>query len=143
MRSFIRSLFSLRGTSETESFLFFGRHMPTKAKRYCKLCNKIATKGAYCDEHAPSYAPATDREAYRDWYWLPIWKRMRKRHLMREPFCRECLKNGVYVKATQVDHIVPHRGDWDLFTNEDNLQTLCEVHHTRKTMRERAERSKG
>ena len=115
--------------------------MPTRAKHYCKLCGRIATKGAYCDEHAPVYSYTSDtREAYRDWYHLPVWKRMRKRHLDIEPFCRECLKNGVYVKAFQVDHIVPHRGDWSLFTNEGNLQTLCEVHHTRKTMAERRER---
>jgi hypothetical protein len=39
-----------------------------------------------------------------------------------------CLDGGVYVAATVADHIVPHRGDADLFWN-GRLQSLCKRHH--------------
>ena len=45
-----------------------------------------------------------------------------------------------FVAATVVDHVVPFRGDWDLFTSPANLQSLCKYHHDQKTMREQAER---
>jgi hypothetical protein len=32
------------------------------------------------------------------------------------------MKEGRYVKATDVDHIIPHRGDKKLFWNESNWQ---------------------
>jgi len=33
-----------------------------------------------------------------------------------------------------VDHIRDHKGDWALFTDRDNLQSLCHRCHSRKTM---------
>lgn len=44
-------------------------------------------------------------------------------------------KLGRRTYATVVDHIKPHRGDWGLFTDENNLQSLCEHHHGRKRWR--------
>lgn len=38
--------------------------------------------------------------------------------------------------GTVVDHIIPHRGNYDLFWNQDNWQTLCKLHHDQKTARE-------
>ena len=43
------------------------------------------------------------------------------------------MKQGVYTKATVVDHIVPHRGDPKLFWDPDNWQTLCKRCHDKKT----------
>ena len=43
---------------------------------------------------------------------------------------------GRYVKATDVDHIVPHRGDKKLFWDESNWQALCHRHHSIKTRNE-------
>ena len=31
--------------------------------------------------------------------------------------------------AALVDHIVPHKGNWTLFKDPDNLQSLCRIHH--------------
>jgi 5-methylcytosine-specific restriction protein A len=45
--------------------------------------------------------------------------------------CEEC--RGVRRGSRVVDHIVPHRGDPDLFWNEDNWQALAKVCHDRKT----------
>jgi 5-methylcytosine-specific restriction protein A len=48
----------------------------------------------------------------------------------------ECLKKGLYVRATDVDHIKPHRGDKKLFWDTSNWQALCHSHHSIKTNRE-------
>jgi len=64
------------------------------------------------------------------------WRKARERHLSGEPWCRECLKDGIYTPANEVDHITPHRGDTSLFWNEDNWQSLCKSHHSSKTAEE-------
>ena len=49
---------------------------------------------------------------------------------------RECARRGLRVRATDVDHIVDHKGDWGKFTDRSNLESLCHPCHSRKTMRE-------
>ena len=61
---------------------------------------------------------------------------MRTEHIITEPFCRECAKRGERVPASDVDHIIPHRGDLDLFNDKNNLQSLCHRCHSIKTMAE-------
>jgi 5-methylcytosine-specific restriction protein A len=39
--------------------------------------------------------------------------------------------------AEVVDHIKPHKGDMTLFWDENNWQSLCKMHHDRKTILER------
>lgn len=75
--------------------------------------------------------------AWHSWYLLPIWtKELRPQQLLREPFCRVCADKGMRVWATEVDHVIPHRGRWPLFIAESNLQSLCHTCHSAKTMRE-------
>jgi 5-methylcytosine-specific restriction enzyme A len=64
------------------------------------------------------------------------WRRLREAHLAENPFCVECLLAGKRRLGTDVDHIIPHRGDELLMWDPHNLQTLCEPHHGRKTARE-------
>jgi 5-methylcytosine-specific restriction enzyme A len=64
------------------------------------------------------------------------WRRLRDAHRARSPFCVECAKAGQVVVGTQVDHIVPHRGDRVLLMDPRNLQTLCDTHHGQKTAAE-------
>ena len=64
------------------------------------------------------------------------WQKARKRYLEAHPLCVECMKEGKYIKATDVDHITPHRGDRKLFWDESNWQALCERCHNQKTMTE-------
>lgn len=40
------------------------------------------------------------------------------------------------VAASEVDHIVPHKGDRGLFFGKSNLQSLCKQCHSRKTVLE-------
>jgi 5-methylcytosine-specific restriction protein A len=39
-------------------------------------------------------------------------------------------------EANVVDHVVPHRGNYDLFWDEGNWQSLCEECHNTKTAAE-------
>jgi 5-methylcytosine-specific restriction protein A len=61
------------------------------------------------------------------------WKQLRARHLGREPLCVHCRDKGKTVMASEVDHIIPHKGDAKLFWDETNWQSLCKSCHSRKT----------
>ena len=47
------------------------------------------------------------------------------------PLCVMCAKVGKVTAVFAVDHIVPHRGDMQLFWDSSNWQSLCEPHHNR------------
>lgn len=98
-------------------------------------CREV-TRDTWCPKHKPQRKERRSAESadWHRWYKLPIFaKKLRPQQLLREPFCRECARFGLRVPATDVDHIIPHRGDWSLFTDPDNLQSLCHSCHSRKT----------
>jgi 5-methylcytosine-specific restriction enzyme A len=66
-------------------------------------------------------------------------RRYREARLMflnEHPLCMECLKIGLTVASTHLDHIKPHHGDYELFWSVDNWQALCGSCHSSKTDRE-------
>jgi 5-methylcytosine-specific restriction enzyme A len=75
----------------------------------------------------------------RDWYQLECWRKQRRYQLQLEPLCQQCLKERRVTPATQVDHIRPHRGDWNEFRT-GALQSLCADCHVRKTNAEMGNR---
>ena len=114
-------------------------------------CSEL-TSESYCAKHKPvprrKDSARKESAAWHGWYQLPIWtKDLRPAQLLREPYCRECTRRYPpddprhRTRATDVDHITPHRGDWDRFTDRGNLQSLCHRCHSRKTAREMAERA--
>lgn len=78
----------------------------------------------------------TFREHRQDRYQTAQWGKLRAKTLSRYPLCLRCLKFDILTPATIADHIIPHRGDWSLFINSDNLQGLCHSCHSYKTNRE-------
>ena len=106
--------------------------MPTAPKRMIRKVNEKAW--------------ASRRStAGRQWYNSPVWLHMRAMHLADHPYCVHCLQEGKPMGQAQplhphVDHVVPHAGQWDRFTDLSNLQTLCPMHHSRKTIKETAVR---
>jgi 5-methylcytosine-specific restriction enzyme A len=66
---------------------------------------------------------------YQPLYNRKAWPRIRARQLVQEPLCRMCKEIGLDEPATVADHIVPHKGDWDLFFDAGNIQSLCITHH--------------
>ena len=58
------------------------------------------------------------------------WRRESRAYLTRNPLCVMCTAVGRTSLATVVDHIVPHRGDPELFWDEaNNWQGLCKTDH--------------
>lgn len=109
-----------------------------KPLRPCRKpgCPELTREG-WCPKHKPKQAPRRESAAWHAWYSLPVWTDdLRPMQLLREPFCRECAKRGLRVWATDVDHVVDHKGDWARFVDRDNLESLCHSCHSRKTMRD-------
>ncbi len=77
-------------------------------------------------------------------YNVRRWHRQRIYVLRHEPLCRHCANRGETVPATEVDHIIPHRGHADPnFWRFENLQPLCASCHGRKTAKETNEKKKA
>ena len=111
--------------------------MPYKPKVPCSHpgCGVLVPSGhKYCDEHRSSH-PEENRSSGSRGYGSR-WQKARKTYLQTHPLCVECMKEGKYIKATDVDHIVPHRGDQSLLWDRSNWQPLCHRHHSIKTRRE-------
>lgn len=72
-----------------------------------------------------------EAKAWRGWYGLAAWRRIRAWRLLVEPLCRFCAALGRTVPASVVDHITPHKGDRKLFFDPDNTQSLCTACHDR------------
>lgn len=114
--------------------------MAMKPLRPCRHpgCSALV-RGGYCDKHQPKRTNDRSEEA-QSWRWMYRTKAwtddLRPTQLLREPFCRECAKRGVRTRASDVDHIVDHKGDWDKFADRSNLESLCHSCHSRKTAAE-------
>lgn len=61
---------------------------------------------------------------YKHLYNSTRWRRSRVAFLNENPLCVLC---GVL--ADVVDHIIPHRGDIDLFYDPENWQPMCKSCH--------------
>ncbi len=111
--------------------------MPSRPNTPCRHpgCAALVPYGTkYCNRHRPLH-PEESRSAAARGYGK-AWQKARANYLASHPLCVECMKEGRYEKATDVDHIVPHRGDRKLFWDEGNWQALCHRHHSIKTRRE-------
>ena len=112
--------------------------MPSKPKVPCRHpgCSKLVdAKAKYCEKHKALHLndevhPASPRD------YNSAWRKARKAYLRAHPLCVRCMAVGKYTKATVVDHIIPHRGDKQLFWNQSNWQSLCKPCHDRKTWTE-------
>lgn len=111
-------------------------------------CAELVRGGGYCAKHQIKTAQVRrsvqeerkSSAAYHNLYFSRRWRELRASQLLAEPFCRECAKIGERTRATDVDHIKPHKGDKRIFFDPSNLQSLCHSCHSRKTMAERTGR---
>ena len=72
---------------------------------------------------------------WRAWYASKRWKDRAAAQLDREPLCAMHRAKGKAVAATVADHVVPHRGDAELFWKGE-LQSLCAPCHSSAKQRE-------
>jgi 5-methylcytosine-specific restriction protein A len=102
-------------------------------------CPRLVYPGdrGYCPEHRSEVA--RDRGSSTAQGYGVRWRKARREYLAAHPLCAECERGGRVEAATVVDHIVPHRGDYELFWNERNWQSLCATHHQIKTNKERSQ----
>ena len=114
--------------------------MNRKPNRACREpgCVGYAVLGSpYCGQHAAAHARVFRLSEHRKAAArLGQWLALRRQQLTKQPFCAECLRAGKYVLASEVDHVVPHRNDEQLFYDHLNLQSLCHPCHSQKTARE-------
>ncbi|GIU78816.1 MAG: hypothetical protein KatS3mg005_2054 [Bryobacteraceae bacterium] len=105
---------------------------------WCAKCGIPHTLGQRCPASMRAKWRRQDaqRAPHHGWYSSPTWRALRAQVLAAQPWCVGCMAEGRHTPATEVDHIVPHRGDWFTFTDIDNLQPLCKSCHSRKTMAE-------
>lgn len=118
--------------------------MPLRPKKPCSAqgCNVLTRNPRYCDDHVDiaKSAEAKRRERQRETSaqrgYNYKWQQASKGFLAKHPLCSEHERCGEVVAATEVDHIVPHKGDMVLFWDRGNWQSLCHSCHSRKTASE-------
>ena len=111
--------------------------MPMKPKVPCRHpgCAELVAPGKkYCEKHKRMHPEEIQTAATRG--YGSRWRRESKKLLQLHPLCEECLRHGIAMPVTVVDHIVPHRGDQKLFWDRSNWQALCKRRHDGKTGRE-------
>lgn len=112
--------------------------MPSKPLKPCNQigCNEL-TRERYCGKHKQQpqeYDRHRGNAAQRG--YDARWRKSRLAYLRTHPLCVECQKDGRFEPATELDHIVPHRGNQRLFWDKTNWQGLCKHHHSFKTATE-------
>lgn len=115
--------------------------MPSRPKKPCSYpgCPLLVESGErYCLKHKRETNRQYDKQrgtaAQRG--YDARWQKYRKWFLNHNPLCIECRKEGRLTPATVVDHIIPHKGDMELFWDTNNHQSLCKRCHDRKTAKE-------
>lgn len=69
-----------------------------------------------------------DANPWMRWYGLSIWRKLSAEHKRKNPKCKHCGE-----PMALVDHTKPHQGNWQLFIDPNNLQSLCNPCHGAKT----------
>ena len=108
-----------------------------RAPRPCRHpgCRVAVRTGSYCERHRSERSrgmSASRAEALR-FYTSKRWREFRVALLEENPWCVECQRLGSFVRATEVDHIVPRRERPDLSFARTNAQSMCKSHHSAKT----------
>lgn len=111
-----------------------------KTKLCCKAgCGCTAIPGKdYCMKHIQLqgikrkvFTYRGSSGAYNNLYHSSRWRRESKEFLSKYNVCFIC-----GAKSTIVDHIIPHKGDLNLFWDRSNWQPMCQRCHSRKTFAE-------
>ena len=105
--------------------------MPYNTKHPCShpQCGNLVSKGSRCEDHLITRSVAPE---HHKMYNRKSWHILRSNQLRQFPYCIVCNTS----RNLQVDHIADHKGDPNLFYDMNNLQTLCDVHHSQKTGRD-------
>jgi len=94
--------------------------MPKPPKRYKQRNRPKKTSAKTANERGYNYR----------------WQLVSRQFLKLNPLCVMCKESGIVTAATDVDHILPHRGNKELFWDQSNWQPLCKSHHGKKSASE-------
>ena len=110
--------------------------MGAAMKRLCNKagCGDFAIGGGYCPAHSYERGADGAGHAERHRMYGRSWRMRRQVYLAENPWCEDCLALEVYEGATELHHVVAHRGDADLFIS-GRLVGLCKRCHSRRTGR--------
>jgi 5-methylcytosine-specific restriction protein A len=93
-------------------------------------CTRLIDKGkTYCKEHTRE--PAREEpfkkavRANASLYNTVRWRNLRTRKIKENPYCVKC---GID-KHLEVHHIIPPRGNEELFFDEENIIVVCQSCH--------------
>jgi 5-methylcytosine-specific restriction enzyme A len=101
----------------------------TKETRHLLDASKIKTK----NNEKMKQLDLKTTKGRQMFYHTPEWRTIRYISLQKNPYCAVCLKDKVYVIATEVDHVIPLKERPDLCVELTNLQGLCKSCHSKKT----------
>lgn len=114
--------------------------MPISAKKPCSHpgCFILVHGVSRCEKHAAEHRRLSDqhRDSAAERGYGHKWRKAREGYLSKHSLCLMCDSNGFVEPSSVVDHIVPHRGNKELFWDKDNWQALCKSCHDKKTARE-------
>lgn len=120
--------------------------MPYAAKRPCAApgCARLAATARYCEQHAAKigFSSTSKSEVDRargsrhERGYTNAWVKASRAFRLAHPLCRQCEREGRLTPTAVTDHIVPHKGDRELFWDTSNWQPLCKRCHDSKTARE-------
>lgn len=112
------------------------RRVPKQACRQ-PGCDQLTASG-YCDGCRRRNRKEDARPTAAQRGYGSMWQRARAAYLAAHPVCVDPYRahGEREAAATVVDHIVPHRGDYELFWDSRNWQPLCRTCHGIKIVRE-------
>lgn len=95
----------------------------------CPTCHSAHPQYTPCPRARPRRRAdhRAQRPEWRKLYGKKWWRKTRLQILAAAPFCK-CGE-----PATEVDHIIDHKGDKSKFYDRANLQPICRPCHSRKT----------
>jgi 5-methylcytosine-specific restriction enzyme A len=99
----------------------------------CKYCGGIHDRGYVCSSKPVRVKAKTHIDKFRSTYlWTKKSKEIRQRD---KHLCQVCIRN-IYDTTKQytfdnlgVHHVYPVHSHWDKRLDNDNLLTVCEMHH--------------
>lgn len=114
------------------------RRIPTPCRYPARCPNTTTDRSGYCERHRKQERQEYDRRrgSARSRGYTRAWEKASAAFALENPLCAECLRNGLLTAGQVTDHIIPHKGDMELFWDRSNWQRLCKPCHDEKTARE-------
>ena len=114
--------------------------MPIRPLKPCAYisCSRLVTPGhRFCAPHLKRERAHYDGKRDKDTRALYNyrWNKYSKQYIKNNPLCvcPECREKKYPLPSEVVDHIKPHKGDYELFWDETNHQAMAKVCHDKKT----------